>query len=201
GGQPVVAFQNGERQALIDADQQHGAMFVMHTQAIAERLDLADKGAGAAVKSALANAAHDVAEQEGVTGDLAPVGPRKNAHVGQIGQLELHLPPLRIDGKFAPHVSAAAEQQGTTDGIVAIVGEVGIEHDPLEQMAIVAKFLVVELILQEFRDHFRFADRTQALHAASCAVSERMRKNGIDTATSKITIKTICTITTSRKVA
>src|SRR5260221_12778093 len=96
-------------------------------------------------------------------------------------------------------MSAAEEQQCPSHGILCGIAEIRFHHQMLELVAVVMVFVLVELVPQEFADDFGFIDRPQYLHAASCSIDPDLNprlRNGMETRSSSMDIKTIWTTIT-----
>src|SRR5215469_3768517 len=86
----------------------------------------------ATVAVKLAQTVYDVSHSEAAVRNLAPVRARKYSQSRQVLGADLNLPPLGIQRQFAPHVSAATEQQSAANGILTFIGEIRIEHNLLQ---------------------------------------------------------------------
>ncbi len=63
-----------------------------------------------------------------------------------------------IGRHLAPHVTAAAKQQCPAQCIGRFIREVGTQDEMFELLAVVVELFLIELVLQELRDDFRFSD-------------------------------------------
>src|SRR5262249_9267375 len=100
----------------------------------------------------------DVLQQEAAIRDTAPLGAGKNPEALQILRFDLDFAPLRVGREFAPHVSAPPKEQSPAQRVAHLVGKVGVEHDVLKLLAVLMELLLVELVLQELGDDFRFSN-------------------------------------------
>src|SRR6185312_13338093 len=160
------------------------------------QLDLGERRIGFG-DGGITNSLHDLAQQETAVGDIAPVRTGKNADMPQVLGIDFHFVPDGIFRHLAPHVPAAAIEQRAANTVLRVVGEIRVEHDGFKFLAIAIIFFLVELILQELGNYFRFSNAALDNHAASFHRKPRMeRKNGSETTSS---ISMICTTITCRK--
>src|SRR5262249_59254263 len=100
-------------------DQQHGTGAVrVDLQPVPHLLDLGDHTIAAVAVVALADAFDDIADAIATVRDLAPLRTREHVDLVEVLRSELHRMPLSIERQFAPHVSAATEEQRATYGIL-----------------------------------------------------------------------------------
>src|SRR5215469_482354 len=107
---------------------------------------------------------NDIAQQEAAVGNPSPLGAGEDAQPLQVLELDLHLPPLRVGWKIAPHVTAAAQQQSAADSVFRLVRNAGREHQALKVSPVAVELLLIELVSQELGNHLGFGDASEPLH-------------------------------------
>ncbi len=82
------------------------------------------------------------------------MGSWENADQAHVLWFQFYFPPLGIRRQFTPHMAAATEQQNSTQLVVVFVGQIRFEHQVLVSVTIAVKLFLVELVFEEFRNHF-----------------------------------------------
>src|SRR6185312_950384 len=160
----MIAFENSEWLAVVDADQQQSAAVDGLAESLAERFDVGNFLRAAPVDLTLPNALYRAQQVVIAAGNAAPVRSRENLQFRKIRRFERDLPPLRIGRQFAPHGAATTIKERFPGPVFKFVCQIRVADQRRKSVAVAIIFGLEILIAEKFRDHLRFQYTANPLH-------------------------------------